>query len=81
LPKRTKRGDLAAEWESRLRRLLAADPGVAPELARVVAVLARLLEDQGARPITIRQRVNASDHSTVIQVAGDARIGEVLAGA
>lgn len=56
---------LAAEWEARLRRLLAADTAAVPELARVVTTLAGALErttgNAGTRPenITITQRASA----------------------
>jgi hypothetical protein len=62
---------LALSWESRLLRLMAADADAVADLRRVVTDLAGRHGN-----ITIRQRANATDHSTVIQVAGDARIGE-----
>ena len=80
---------LAAEWDSRLRRLIELDDGppdrespAAMELARLAAVLTALLgqatADTGARdagaPATVIQRADASGHSTVIKVGGNARI-------
>jgi hypothetical protein len=75
---------LTVEWESRLRRLVAADATAAAELARVVTALSGLLERTTAERekrhenITITQDAHTSGHSTVIQVAGDARIGKVV---
>jgi hypothetical protein len=72
---------LTTEWELRLRRLLAADPGVAAELARVVTTLANALESTAESTgkqhenVTITQQANASKHSSVIQIAGDGRFG------
>jgi len=65
---------LTAEWESRLKRLLAADAAAAAELARVTDTLVGLLP-QGM-DVRVAQHANASDHSTVIQVGGNARIGK-----
>jgi hypothetical protein len=69
-------GTLVTEWESRLGRLLAADPAAAGELARVTDVLARQVPrgERGGNQ-TVRQIALADNHSTVIQVGGDARIG------
>jgi hypothetical protein len=68
---------LAAEWESRLRQLMAADATAANELSRVVSTLTRALAEQDKK-VTINQQVTASGHAAVIQVAGDARIGAAL---
>ena len=66
---------ITREWESRLLWLLAADPGVAAELSQILATLG------GSRPAqqrgNIRQTAKASRRSTVIQVGGDATIGEL----
>lgn len=62
---------LAAEWESRLRRLLAADSAAAAELTRVIALLAAALP-----PATVTQHATASGHGTIIQAGRDARIGD-----
>jgi hypothetical protein len=63
---------LTAEWESRLRRLLAADSAVAAELTRVIALLASELP-RGITTVT--QHATASGHGTVIQAGRDAQIG------
>ena len=70
-------GALVSEWESRLRRLLAADRAVAGELARVTGVLAVYLPrgERGGNE-TVSQIGIADNRSTVIQVGRDARIGE-----
>ena len=65
-------GDLATEWAARLRRLLAAEPAAAHELAHVVSTLTSI---QHSDNVTITQKADARDHSTVIQVAGDGRFG------
>jgi hypothetical protein len=64
---------LVAEWESRLRRLLAADSAVADELARVIGTLVGDLPDGGGT--TVIQHANAAGHGTVVQAGRDARIG------
>jgi lipase chaperone LimK len=69
-------GALTAEWEARLRRLLAADPAAVAEIARVITVL----KQDTANPaqyenVTITQKADASDCSTVIQIGGDGRFG------
>jgi hypothetical protein len=64
---------LVAEWESRLRRLLAADSAVADELARVISALAGSLPNGGSTTVT--QHAQASGHSTIVQAGRDARIG------
>lgn len=71
---------LTTEWEARLRRLLAADPAAVPELERVVTLLASALERATDAPgehpgnVTITQVANPSGRSSVIQVAGNARL-------
>jgi hypothetical protein len=66
---------ITREWESRLLRLLAADADAASELGRILADLSesRPAQRRGA----VRQTAKASGHSTVIQVGGDAAIGEL----
>jgi hypothetical protein len=71
---------LATEWESRLRRLLAADAAAAGELARVAELLTRMAAEQG-RNVAISQQVTASGHAAVVQVAGDAHLSETVLGA
>lgn len=63
----------ALYWESRLLRLLAADQGVAAELARVID---DLKATAGPVNYTVSQQAKAADHSTIIQVGRDAQIGE-----
>jgi hypothetical protein len=64
------------DWESRLLRLLAADADVAAELRHVVDELAALRESRQVRG-SVRQSAKASGGSTVIQVGGDATMGEL----
>jgi hypothetical protein len=66
---------ITREWESRLLRLLAADAGAAAELSRVLAKLSQSRPAQ--QRAAVRQTAKASGHSTVIQVGGDATIGEL----
>ncbi len=60
-------------WESRLLRLIASDEAVAAELVRLIDELRAPENDRPAGSVT--QRAKASDHSTVIQVGGSARLG------
>jgi len=70
-------GALVIEWESRLRRLLAADRAVAGGLARVTGVLAgHLVRGESGGNVTVSQYAEAFGGSTVIQVGRDARIGK-----
>jgi hypothetical protein len=64
---------LIAEWESRLRRLLAADSAVADELARVIGTLAG--GPPGDERTTVIQHAESSGHGTIVQAGRDARIG------
>lgn len=64
------------DWESRLLRLLASDAAVAAELTRVVDELASLMEARQVRD-SVWQSAKASGRSTVIQVGGDATLGEL----
>ena len=66
---------ISREWESRLLRLLAADASAADELSRILAKLSQshLVQRRGA----VQQSARASGHSTVIQVGGDATLGEL----
>lgn len=66
---------IAKEWESRLLRLLAADADAAAELSRILVKLSRSRSAQ--RRGAVRQTAKASGHSTVIQVGGDATLGEL----
>jgi len=67
---------ITKDWESWLLRLLAADASVAAELSRVVDELGPLKTGQQVRR-SVRQSAKASGRSTVIQVGGDATIGEL----
>lgn len=72
---------LTTEWESRLRRLAAADAEAAAELRETAGVLARMLAQTTGQPgATITQHATASGHGTVIQAGRDARIGDVMLG-
>jgi hypothetical protein len=66
--------DIIREWESRLLPLLAADSAAAPELVRVLADLSQ--SRVGLRIGAVRQTAKASGLSTIIQVGGDATLGE-----
>jgi hypothetical protein len=71
------RTELTAEWQGRLRRLLAADPAIAAELRRVLdeelgPILRR--EDPG-RP-DIRMRAVVSDQGRAYQAGHDMHITE-----
>ena len=69
------------ELESRLLRLLATDAAVTGELRRVVSELEQVRPGRQQR-VNVQQRARASGQSTVIQVAGDGRFGDLpLAGA
>jgi hypothetical protein len=68
---------LRADWETRFLRLLGSDAAAAAELARVASELDGLRPD---RNVSVRQDGIASDHGTVIQVGGDARIGRLTSG-
>lgn len=63
------------DWESRLLRLLAADPAARAELSRVIAGLGRL--SVGQQRSSVRQNAKASGHSAIIQVGGNAAMGEM----
>lgn len=84
-------GTLTAEWESRLRRVVASNDETASggetaseaeagaELRRMSDALSALLaETTGQR--TLIQDAKVSDRGTVIQVGRDARIGDVMLG-
>lgn len=67
---------ITKDWESRLLRLLAADAAVAAELSHVIDELAPLSETRQVRG-SVWQSAKASGRSTVIQVGGDATLGEL----
>jgi hypothetical protein len=67
---------ITKDLESRLLRLLAANVTVAAELRRVVDELGSLKAGQQVRG-SVWQSAKASGRSTVIQVGGDATMGEL----
>lgn len=70
--------DLVAEWRSRLRRLLAADPSLADGLRQLVEHLkAAQPEASGGVHIgCVNMQAEASDHGRVYQTLGDQHITE-----
>ncbi|AOR29771.1 hypothetical protein BFF78_00495 [Streptomyces fodineus] len=67
--------ELTAEWQARVRRLLAARPEVAEELRRVLAELAPQLPDQRASA-GIRLNADVSGSGRVYQAGRDQHITE-----
>ena len=69
---------LAAEWQQRLRRLLAANPSLAAELQRVLReeLLPLLPPPEQTRVQTVTMTARASGHGRVYQAAGDQHITE-----
>jgi hypothetical protein len=64
--------DLAGEWQGRLRRLMAADPAIAEELARLLTdVLEPAARAHGG---TIAMNATAHDHGRVYQAGRDQHI-------
>jgi lipase chaperone LimK len=69
--------ELSAEWQARLRRLLASDPQIADELRRLLdEVHPALPGDEGAPISTIHQKATASGHGRVYQAGRDQHITE-----
>ncbi|WP_455362479.1 hypothetical protein [Streptomyces sp. SYSU K21746] len=66
--------ELAAEWQGRLRRLLAAQPEVAVELRRILDELAPARPEE--RPAGIQLRAEASGSGRVYQAGRDQHITE-----
>ncbi|MFH8577437.1 hypothetical protein [Streptomyces zaomyceticus] len=64
--------ELQAEWQGRIRRLLATRPGVAEELR---SLLDELAPDAGAAP-QMTQHATASGHARIYQAGRDQRISE-----
>lgn len=60
-------GELHVEWQGRLRRLLAAQPGAAVELRRLLDEL----EPGGATSPAITQHASASGHARIYQAGRD----------
>ncbi|MFI9251315.1 hypothetical protein [Streptomyces sp. NPDC053069] len=67
--------ELAAEWQARVRRLLAARPEVAEELRRILAELNPQLPDQRAS-VDIRLNADVSGSGRVYQAGRDQHITE-----
>jgi len=69
--------DLADEWRSRLRPLVAAEPQLADDLRRLVEEFRPVLaEAEASRPGAVRMKATASGHGRVYQAAGDQHIVE-----
>ncbi|MEV0199839.1 hypothetical protein [Nonomuraea sp. NPDC050691] len=69
--------ELAAEWQSRLRRLTADDPRVAEELRHMLDALAPLLREAGQPSVQhVIMNARASEHGRVYQAAHDQHITE-----
>ncbi|TCO53664.1 hypothetical protein [Actinocrispum wychmicini] len=67
--------DLVGEWRSRLRRLVAADPGVVDELRHLVAEWSPAENRGGYTEIgQLTMRANASGHSRVTMAGRDAHV-------
>ncbi len=64
-------GELAAEWQGRIRRLLIDRPQVAEDLQRLLDELA---PGGTAPPATVSQRATATGHSRVYQAGRDQHI-------
>ncbi|MFF8312636.1 hypothetical protein [Streptomyces lydicus] len=69
-------GDLAADWQRRLRRLLRDDPSLAPELRRVLdeELTPLLATADQVSPASVQQTATASGHSRVYQAGGNQTI-------
>ncbi|WP_324795306.1 hypothetical protein SJX93_20095 [Streptomyces cyaneofuscatus] len=67
----TAEGELAAEWQGRIRRLLIDRPEVAVELQRL---LDELTPDTGPSAVPVSQSATASGHSRVYQAGRDLHI-------
>ncbi|MFD3790845.1 hypothetical protein [Streptomyces cyaneofuscatus] len=67
----TAEGELAAEWQGRIRRLLIDRPEVAVELQRL---LDELIPDTGPSVAPVSQSATASGHSRLYQAGRDLHI-------
>lgn len=67
---------LKAEWNARLIELLTAEAAAA-ELGKANSALEALLPEKPEKNVSIRQTADARGGSAVVQVAGDARIGDI----
>jgi hypothetical protein len=71
------RAELTAEWQGRLRRLLAAEPGIADELRRVLdEQLGPALREQSPDKSDIRMRAAVSGRGRAYQAGHDMNITE-----
>ncbi|TQF01484.1 hypothetical protein E6W39_03515 [Kitasatospora acidiphila] len=67
---------LADDWQRKLRRLLNRYPSLVPELQRILDEEWRPLLNEprpSASHTTVIQRAEASDHSTIVQAAGNVK--------
>ncbi|MFF7704214.1 hypothetical protein [Streptomyces lydicus] len=69
-------GDLAADWQRRLRRLLRDDPSLAHELRRVLdeELTPLLATADQVSPGSVQQTATASGHAHVYQAGGNQTI-------
>ncbi|WP_103510508.1 hypothetical protein [Streptomyces sp. SM13] len=67
-------GELAAEWQGRIRRLLIDQPQVAEELQRLLDELSPSTSPTAAASVT--QHASATGHSRVYQAGRDLHIAE-----
>jgi hypothetical protein len=69
--------ELTAEWQGRLRRLLAADPGLAAELRRILhEELSPALCAAGQSSPQVHMKAVVSDHGRAYQAGRDMNISE-----
>ena len=69
-------GELTAEWQGRVRRLLTAQPEVADELRRILAELTAQVPEQPSAVGETRMRAEASGSGRVYQAGRDQHITE-----
>lgn len=70
--------ELRTEWQSRLRRLLAAQPGVADDLRRLLEEVSAQTPGTGDATVVgeVRMHAEASGHGRVYQAGRDQHISE-----
>lgn len=69
--------DLLAAWRSRLRGLLATDPGLAEDLGRIVSLLGSAAAEGRRQHIGhVDMRAEVSDYGKAYQALGDQHISE-----
>lgn len=66
--------ELVGEWQTRLRRLLAAHPEMVPEVRAVVDELLPMVEEEEPRPGGVRLTAHASGRSRVTMAGRDVNI-------